>query len=175
MFNFQKYKISTYKLFLNIVPRFWIYNEDNSLKTVWVSYLRLIAGMLNYAAGIIGSNAEFLYNFLLPTGQHLSLENYLNNRFDNDSRRIEIIENDSWNNYVWYKDGEEDPQSKIWYTDADTNLLVTNRFYTDADTNVINTEFTVRLPSELSYLQGQMTDFINRYVVNGYTYNYNYI
>jgi len=171
MFTTDKYDIDTEAVFLRLSPSFWLITpETGEDKVVWSDYLKLVSTMLKNIQEELLNNANKFHTFLSYTGQHLSLEKLLNDNFDNSLRRIFITENNiSISNYIWYLQGETDPDNKVWYTQGETDPSPKD-WYTEIElSSILN--FTVNIPTTLTINENELRALMASYVVNGYDFN----
>lgn len=158
-------------LFLSLVPWFWKTTPETELpKTVWVEYLKSIASGFDDLQVELYTTCNDLNDYLLPTGQHLSLEWRLNDLYDPVLRRIYITENDIpavWQ--TWYLQGEDDPINKVWYLQGEFNP-VPEIWYLQSET-VNKNHFTINIPTSITFIEAVLRGQVDPYVVNGYNYN----
>ena len=173
MFTCDKYDIDTEAIFLALAPYFWITTPETDVeKEVWVKYMSLVSTAFANFQDELLAECYAKYDLLLPTGQHLSLENYLNSRYDDTLRRIFITENNvSQVNYIWYLTGEAEIDNKVWYKTGETDPADKNWFLTSDLYN--NPEFTVNIPTALASAidETELRAWMSNYVVNGFTFN----
>jgi hypothetical protein len=167
----SKYNIDVDGLFQQLVPPFWLTTpETGNPKEIWVSYLHVISSAFDQIKTLLYSKAENLRDFLTPTGQHLSLEYFLNDLYDNIHRRINLTENDlPMVDQIWYKYGELDLENKVWYKYGESDPAP-KTFYKTVE-NMAKYHFTVHIPAVLSLNQDTVRGLINPYVANGYNFN----
>lgn len=166
-----KYNINVETLFLSLVPPSWLTDYETDLeKEIWVAYLRSVASGLDNYQTVLYSKCLELKTFLTPTGQHLSLVEYLNDLYDAILRRITITENDiPAVAEIWYLQGETDPQPKSWYEQGEVDP-VPKTWYLRIETDV-KQHFTINIPVSITYVEEVLRGQVNPYVVNGYNYN----
>jgi len=169
MFTCDKYAIDTEIILVRLAPYFWIITpETKQKKTVWVAFLKLVSFVFRKMQIDLLENCQQLHEFLEPTGQHLSLEKFLNDRHDNALRRIYITEyNRSIINYIWYLQSDN-KDNKVWYLQSETDTLPKIWNLQSELNNIIN--FAVNIPNALSGTidESELLAWINNYIVNGY-------
>jgi hypothetical protein len=162
----SKYNNDVRSMFLKLVPYFWKITQETGLdKEVWVEYLNVISGSLEYVQDAIFNDCTELKSFLDVTGQHLSLEEYLNNTYDSSLRRIYIQENQVVASIkeTWYLDGELDPEEKFWYLDGELDP-VPKTWFLDSDSISIY-DFTIYIPLSIASDEEAIRLNINNYVL----------
>ena len=106
----------------------------------------------------------------MPTGQHLSLEEYLNDLYDATLRRIYITENDlPAAGETWYLQPETDPQPKTWYLQGEGDP-VPKTWWLQSEV-VQQNHFTINIPVAISYVEEVLRGQVDPYVVNAYNYD----
>lgn len=167
----SRYNIDENELLQQLVPPFWITTpETGAKKTVWEAYLKVMSSAFKNVFALIYAKATEVNEFLIPTGQHLSLEYYLNDLYDNIQRRIYITENDIPQvDQIWYKYTETDAENKVWYEQGESDPAP-KTFYTTVE-NKNRNHFTIYIPSSITYVENVLRGQINPYVVNGYNFN----
>lgn len=143
----------------------WFWRGD-----VWLSYLKAALAPLQ------SRNTEF-YSFVTQTwaklsytGQHLALEEFLNDTYDPINRLIAITENDVSFDYVdLYKDGEIDPSPISLYQDGETDPLPL-ALYKDGE-GLGGDNFTINIPVAVTYDEDTLRSQVNFYIITGKNYN----
>lgn len=160
----SKYNNDVRNMFLKLVPYFWKVTQETGLdKEVWVEYLNVIAGSLENIQTSVFNDCVDLKNFLDVTGQHLSLEEYLNDTYDSSLRRIYIQENDIIVSIkeTWYLDGETDPEDKVWYLDGEIDPAPKTWFLDSDGISIYN--FTVFIPLSIASDEEAIRLDVNNY------------
>lgn len=169
--NCSKYNVDVRDIYLKLVPYFWrIMPETSVERTKWINYLEVVAGSLENAQGEIFDLCVALKDFLDVTGQHLSLENYLNNLYDNISRRIFITENEGAGAESWYLEGEADPDNKVWYLEGETDPIP-KTWYLQSEIANLTFNFTINIPAVVVFDETILRDLLDNYVQAVSTYN----
>ena len=167
----DKYNIDVEVLFLTLVPPFWVITPETGVKKdIWEAYLKVIGGSFEDFQSLMLAECQKLKAFLMPTGQHLSLEEHLNDLYDHILRRIFITENDiPATENVWMLYGEYNPQSEVWYLQSEVDPAP-KAWYLESETGNKN-HFTINIPVLISFVEEVLRGYVDPYVVNGYNYN----
>ncbi len=169
--NCFPFNINTEVVFLRLVPHFWLFTpESDDPKEIFVEYLKNIASSFYTYQQNLNNLCVEKKEFLNVSGQHLSLENKLNNDFDDTLRRIYITEgNIGTANKIWYLLTETDPEYKVWYTFGEINPANETWFKEGEASNL--SHFTVHIPIALTGYETEVISMLSNYVINAYNYN----
>jgi len=168
--NCSKYNIDVEDIYLKLVPYFWkVVPETGAERTKWIAYLEVLAESLENTQSSLFDLCVALKDFLDVTGQHLSLENYLNNVYDNLLRRIYITENDAGAPESWFLEGETDPNNKVWYLQGESDPTQKNWFL---QSEIIGQtfNFTIHIPVLVVFDETLLRGLLDNYVIAGKTY-----
>ena len=170
--DLTRYNNDVVEIYKKLQPYFYLVTQETGVdKTKWINYLEVLAGSLKNIQNAIQADISSAKDFLDATGQHLSLENKLNDDYDPTSRRIYIEENNLSVGQLdtWYLDGEEDPENKVWYTDGESDPAPKD-WYLDED-GATAYSFTVYIPLALQSEEDNIITTLNSYVSATKQYN----
>jgi len=157
---------------LKKMPYFWKKDDATSLdKSVWVSYMEVIFNaLLNYLTEI-QNQAALKLAFLNVTGQVLSLENYLNNTYDNTLRRIYITISQTQPPYgeTWVLASETDSSPKTWVLTSEIDITPTTMYLSNEF--ISYTYFTVNIPTDVVFVESKLRAELSNYVLATKLYN----
>lgn len=162
------YTINFSKLAQRIVPWFW-------RKDILCSYLTVALSPLQTDNSEAMEYITDTWNKLSYTGQHLALEEFLNDNYDNADRRIYISENNIYATSIdMYKDGETDPSPIDFYKDGETiessiSLYLDSEIVDESGGGSYN--FIVHIPSDVSYDENVLRKQLDYYVLADKNYN----
>lgn len=167
----NKHNIDVRDIYLKLVPYFWLVMPETEVeRTKWKNYLEVIAGSLENTQSNLFALCQALKAFLDVTGQHLSLENYLNNTYDNTLRRIFITENNGAGSEDWFLQSETDPENKIWYLQGESDPTPKN-WYLQSEIAIISFSFTIHIPVDITFDEDTLRQILSNYVSALRTYN----
>lgn len=118
---------------------------------------------------------EMNYRSIL-SGQVTVLQMHLNNTFDFSRRGIEILNSDNISVFIWFKN--ESQESDFVKSKNETNNHLILRFKSEALTVSDQSDFVVRVPGDLAYLEQRIKAVIEQYKLAGKRYKiiyYEYI
>lgn len=157
------YAIDYSKVTQRLTPWFWRY-------PVFLSYLNAIMAPLQTDNAIMASFTTLVWNKLQYTGQHLALEELLNDAYDNVSRRIFIDENNVTSQSIdLYKSGETDPSPISLYKSGEANPSPISLYKSTEGTGGFN--FTVNIPVSIAYNEDVLRSQLDFFVLAGKNYN----
>lgn len=172
MIDVTKYNNDVERIFLRLVPYFYkIKPESNAEREKFVAYMKVIVSCLKNVQEAVLNKAIELKALLDVTGQHLSLQEHLNDIYDPELRRILLVENDILGvvGENWYLYGESDPENKVWYlygeSDPVPKTWITQPEFSD------QYNFTVQIPSAITFNTLEMEARLNKYVLATKIYN----
>jgi len=147
----------------NLTPHFWRKTSTDNEGSL-VSYIKCIYAPIQTLGTTLNDYNDEIIDFLNYTGQHLSLEEYLNDVYDITLRRITITENDI---------GGIDPivigltsdtisnPVEIGLSDDSVTVPLTISLSGEA---IISNNFTINMPTSIVYnvnvLEAQMRNYI---------------
>lgn len=146
-----------------LAPWFW-------RKPIFLAYIKAALAPLQENntefAAIVGA----LWAKLSYTGQHLVLEEYLNDTYDDSLRRIFIDENDLVSTSIdIYKQGENDPSPTSIYKQPETNPAPFSMYKQGEGQGGDN--FTINIPAAISFNEATLRGNVDFYVIAGKNYN----
>ena len=168
----QKYNNDVETIFLRLIPFFWKESpETDIIRTKWVEYLKTIISCLNTLQLNIYNKAVELNDFLNITGIHLTLEEYLNDTYDPNFRRIYIIENDLVGivGEVWYQSGETDTENKVWYQSGESDPA--SKVWFQSEEGVGEYNFTIMMPISVVFDEDILRSKLNNFIIATKQYN----
>lgn len=153
------------------LPYFWQYTIGTEQKKVKFEALTdVLFDSAKVANEKFISFCEFIRDRLAYTGQVLSLETLLNNKYDNDLRRITI---DCFNNTFVegldiYNNDETDPTPLILFRNNETNSIPITLFNNDEvidENSLFNVSFRVNVPIDVTTSDVLIRAILNLYVI----------
>lgn len=163
MISLSKYQVTFSSVVNNLTA--WFY------RFTWlVDFLKSCVTPIQTINDDFYTTISAIDDYLAYTGQHLSLEACLNDKFDEIARGIYITENNISGGQIYiYKQTETDPEPKSIYKQGETNP---NPFsvYKQSEGSVTLYNFTINVPAALSYDAYEFAGYVNRYVQTK-TYN----
>jgi len=146
-----------------LTPHFW-------RTPIWLSYLKAALAPLQSDNGEMVTFVNAVWVKLSYTGQHLALEEFLNDTYDDISRGIFITENGLVFNFVdLYEDGETDPSPLSLYEDGEV-IPAPISLYEDGE-GIGGDSFTINIPIAVSFDETLLRNQVDFYLVAGKTYN----
>jgi len=173
--NYQKYNISIENIYTRLMPYFYLRDESNVARIKFVELLKLIASSLQVTQQGIFYKCQSVSTFLSYTGNHMSLEAYLNDTYDATLRRITITENNvsQATAEVWYRASETDTEVKVWYTAAESDPDTKIWFKAEESGGGFN--FTINMPLSVVFTEDVLRAQLKNYVLAGKRYDINII
>jgi hypothetical protein len=106
------------------------------------------------------------------TGQTISLQGYLNDQFDNNLRRIQIIHLEQSDNYDYFDAEGQTPDYDYYDSESQPDEYM---YFDGEQTSAFSEDFKVIVPLSLQPIDSQLRGSINKYKVAGVTYEIEYI
>lgn len=161
--NLSIYSIDFSKVSQRLCPWFW-------RKPVFLSYINAALAPLQTDNTEMFSFVNTVWTKLAYTGQHLAVEEFLNDNYDDSLRRIFITENNIvFDSVDLYEDGETDPSPLSLYEDGETDPAPIS-FYQDGE-GTGGDNFTINIPTGVSYDETLLRNQVDFYLVAGKSYN----
>jgi hypothetical protein len=149
-----------YKLLIPLLMRV---DDSGVLKPEFEKLLNSMGSMffhlqLNLFNEMSAHKTKLAYNCI-----DMVLEKYLNDTFDNDLRRIEIIENNAATSIQasYYLHGETDPSEKVWFLDGEVDA--SEKIFYQQNETFEDFNFTVNVPNAITENNDVIQGEINRY------------
>jgi len=161
--NLDIYQIDFSKVSERLTPFFW-------RKPIYLSYLKAALAPLQTDNGEFFSFVSATWTKLQYTGQHLALEEYLNDNYDDTLRRIFITENDlTFDRLDLYKQGETDPTPLSLYKQGEISPAPISLYKSSEGLGGDN--FTVNIPVSITFNEDILRSQLDFYVIAGKNYN----
>lgn len=146
-----------------LTPWFW-------RKPIWLSYLNAALAPLQTDNTEAAAFITDVWTKLSYTGQHLALEEFLNDTYDDTLRRIFITENDLTTPRLdLYKDGETIPAPISLYKDGEP-IPAPISLYKDGE-GLGGDNFTINIPAAITFDEDTLRSLVDFYVIAGKNYN----
>lgn len=155
----------------NLTPWFWRKdNNDNESKLI--AYLRSMIAPIQTISNTLLAFQQETIDFLKYTGQHTSLEEYLNDTYDTTLRRIYITENDiaAIDAVNMYLSGETNPSPLSFYLSGEV-VPVPIAFYLSGE-GLVDNNFTVNIPVAVVFDTTVITAQLRNYVEASKNFNF---
>jgi len=156
----------------NLTPSFWRKTKTDTEAKI-IAYLRSIIAPMQGLSDILLELQQKTTRFLDYNGQHLALENYLNDNYDVVDRRIFITENNIVNsvaNIDLYLQPETDPTPVSVYLQSEVNPIPF-AFHLQGETPVIQYNFTINIPLSVTFDAIVVTRQVKNYSEAAKTFN----
>ena len=154
----------------NLVPWFWRKTKSGGENPL-IALVRSVLKPLQTLGDSLDTFQNDITTQLSYTGQHLALEAYLNDNYDNDLRRIFITENNVSVQVLsidLYLDGETDPSPLSIYLDGESSPQNFSLYLDEEQLNLFT--FTVNIPNDIVYDENFVRGQLSRYVIAGSNY-----
>lgn len=163
MISLAKYQVNFNTVVSNLTA--WFY------RFTWlIDYLKSIIKPVQDINDDFYATISAIDDYLAYTGQHLSLETCLNDKFDEVTRGIYITENNiSGNQIDIYKQGELNPSPEDIYKFTEIDITPFS-VYKQSEGAVTLYDFTINVPATLVYDAYEFAGYVTRYVQTK-TYN----
>jgi hypothetical protein len=166
------FNINWYNVVENLTPSFWRKTKAN-IEARLIAYLRSVIAPMQELSDILRIFQYQTMLFLDYCGQHLSLENLLNDNWDNEQRRIYITENNIVNGYIYidlYLQPETDPSPISVYL-QDEGGGIPFSLYLQGEVIGATYNFTINVPVTVLYDIDEMTKKTKNYSEAAKTFN----
>ena len=166
------FKIEWDNVVENLMPSFWRKTKTN-IEAKLVAYLRSVIAPVQDISDNLYNLQTSTMSFLDYNGQHLALENYLNDLYDNTQRRIYITENNKINELTvidLYKQNENDPTPISIYKQGESPL-VPFALYLQTETLGVTYNFTINIPASVTFDSTTLTRLVKNYSEAAKTFN----
>ena len=161
--NLDIYKIDFAKVSERLTPFFW-------RTPIYLSYLKSALAPLQTDNNEFFAYVSAVWTKLQYTGQHLALEEFLNDNYDDTLRRIFIDENNlTFERIDLYDDGEVDPTPLSLYDDGEIDPAPIS-LYDDGE-GLGGDNFTVNIPVAIVFNEDILRSQLDFYVIAGKNYN----
>lgn len=163
-----KYNIT--KLTRRFFPWFW--QTDLNLR-----FIDILQSSLNETNNNILTNEEDFKQKVGYSIQRLSLETSLNDRFDSELRRIQVVNGDIGGNEFIFNEVETPSPELIIYAwnEAEGGQNDPDFFNENETGGTAVTGFTVFISTELQPLEQQIKSWIDRVLITGIEYNITFV
>jgi len=166
------FNINWYNVVENLTPSFWRKTKTEQ-ESKLIPYLRSVITPIQELSDTLYTFQYQTMLFLNYCGQHLSLENMLNDKWDSTQRRIYITENNIINGYVYldlYLQGETDPTPISFYLQGESGGIPFS-LYLQGETIGATYNFTINVPVSISFDTNEMTKKVKNYSEAAKTFN----
>lgn len=156
----------------NLVPSFWRKTKAG-LEARLIPYLRSIVAPIQTLSDRLYMYQFMTMRFLDYTGQDIALENYLNDNYDNELRRIYITENNVINGSLiidLYLQTETDPSPLSIYLQGEPGGIPFS-LYLQGEPIFGAYNFTINIPAAISFDSAVVTKQIKNYSAASKTFN----
>lgn len=161
--NLGVYSINFAVVSERLTPWFW-------RRPVWLSYLKAALTPLQTNNSEMSAFVNSVWTKLSYTGQHLALEEFLNDTYDDTLRRIFIDENNiTFETLDIYKQGETDPSPISIYLQSEVNPAPFSIYKQGEGLGGDN--FTINIPAAVSFDEDTLRSMVDFYVIAGKNYN----
>jgi hypothetical protein len=151
------------KLFYDLLPAF------AGRPLIMVLFDAVAAGVSGLYQKFLKNRAASLYR-LNHTSQVQSMEHLLNDRFDNDLRRIYIADG-AYRNQTFLYQPEEQRDTPIYLEEENQNTPL----YQDSENGFIDESFIIHVPIELAMQEQEIRVVVNAYKLAGRKFNIEFI
>jgi hypothetical protein len=160
-----------FNLGVNLIPWFWRKTKTGGENPL-VALVRSVLKPLQTLVDSLDTFQQTITTRLSYTGQHLSLEAYLNDNYDNDLRRIFITENNIPVQILdidLYLSGEVDPSEISIYLSGESALQDFSLYLSGELPEIF--PFTINIPSAIIFDESVVRGQLSRYIISGSNYN----
>ena len=107
------------------------------------------------------------------TGQVISLERLLNDKYDNVDRRI-FISQEKADEVFFFDDDDLNPANEIFlFDDNNVNVGSENAFFFFSDSSGLLTDFIVNIPNTVVFSESELRVLVNKYKLAGKNFSIN--
>jgi hypothetical protein len=166
------FNINWFNVVENLTPSFWR-ETKTGLEAKIIPYLRSVVAPIQELSDDLNLFQTQTMTFLDYTGQHLALENYLNDNYDNTQRRIFINENNIVTGATLidlYLQGETDPSPQDIYLQGEPSGTPFSLYLQGEVIGAIY-NFTINIPVTISFDSTVVTRQVKNYSEAAKTFN----
>jgi hypothetical protein len=166
------FTINWFNVVENLTPDYWRKTKAG-LEAKIIANLRSIIKPIQELSDNLEAYQFQTMQFLDYTGQNIALENLLNDNYDNLQRRIFITENNVTNQAVIidiYLQGESDPSPTSIYLQGEVSPTPFS-FYLQGEVIQTLYNFTINIPSSISFDTNLVTRQVKNYSESAKTFN----
>lgn len=148
----------------NLIPSFWRKTKAG-LEAKIVPYVRSVLAPIQELSDTLYGLFQLTDTFLNYNGQHIALENYLNDTYDLVDRRIYITENNVTNQLLsidLYLQGETDFSPISIYQQGET-IPAPFSLYLQPETVMALNNFTINIPISIGFDSDVVTRQVKNY------------
>lgn len=166
------FNINWFNVVENLTPSFWR-ETKTGLEAKIVPYLRSVVAPVQELSDDLNLFQIATVNFLNYMGQHMALENFLNDTYDNTQRRIFITENNIINGIQiidLYLQSETDPTPTSIFLQGESGTIPFS-LYLEGEVIGSTFNFTINIPVTITFDTTTVTRQVKNYSEASKTFN----
>ena len=154
-----------------LLPFFFEFSaQDGVQKQSFINLAEVFFNSLQHSNDSLIALCDFIRDRLSFTGQVLSLEILLNNKFDNAQRRISILclQNNFVEGLDIYNNAEVDPTPVTLYNNSESNptpITLWNNDEVQDPNSLFGKNFSVQVPTDVPSSDDLITALLDLYVI----------